>query len=86
VIVIEAISPTSEAVDTGDKLVGYFKVPSVAHYLIVHPLQLVVAHHARAPGNLIETRIRTHGELRLDPPRLSLPVAELLPGREAAVE
>jgi Uma2 family endonuclease len=28
VIIVEVISPSSEAVDTGDKLVGYFKVPS----------------------------------------------------------
>lgn len=56
------------AVTTGDKLVGYFKVPSVAHYLIVHPLQRVVPDHARGTGDLIETRIRTAGELRLDPP------------------
>src|ERR671922_284329 len=79
VIIVEVISPSSEAVDTGDKLVGYFKVPSVAHYLIVHPLQRVVTHHARGPGDLIETRIRTDWEFRLDPPGLSLAVAELLP-------
>jgi Uma2 family endonuclease len=78
-IVVEVISPASEAVDTGDKLVGYFKVPSVAHYLIVHPLQRVVTHHARGAGDLIETRIRADGDLRLDPPGLSLAVAELLP-------
>jgi Uma2 family endonuclease len=79
VVVVEVISPASEAVDTGDKLVGYFKVPSVAHYIIVHPLQRVVTHHARGPGDLIETRIRSDGELRLDPPGLSMTVAELLP-------
>jgi Uma2 family endonuclease len=64
---------------TFDKLVGYFKVPSVAHYLIVHPLQRVVTHHARGSGDLIETRIKADGELHLDPPRLALTVAELLP-------
>jgi Uma2 family endonuclease len=79
VIVVEVISPSSEAVDTGDKLIGYFRVPSVAHYLIVHPLQRVVTHHARGAGDLIETRIKADGELRLDPPGLSLPVVELLP-------
>jgi Uma2 family endonuclease len=79
VIVVEVISPASEAVDTGDKLVGYFKVPSVAHYLIVHPPQRVVTHDARGPGDLIETRIRAEGNLRLDPPGLSLTVTELLP-------
>ena len=79
-VVVEVISPASERVDTGDKLIGYFKVPSVAHYLIVHPLQRVVTHHARGAGDLIETRIRADGEFRLDPPGLSLAVSELLPG------
>jgi Uma2 family endonuclease len=79
VIVVEVISPASEAVDTGDKLVGYFRVPSVAHYLIVHPRQRVVTHHARGTGDLIETRIKAAGELRLDPPGLSLTIGELLP-------
>jgi Uma2 family endonuclease len=79
VIVVEVISPSSEAVDTGDKLVGYFRVPSVAHYLIVHPQQRVVTHHVRAAGDLIETRIKADGDLRLDPPGLSLAVGELLP-------
>jgi Uma2 family endonuclease len=79
VIIVEVISPPSEAVDTGDKLVGYFRVPSVVHYLIVHPLQRVVTHHARGTGDLIETRIKADGELRLDPPGLSLTVTELLP-------
>jgi Uma2 family endonuclease len=81
VIVVEVISPASEAVDTGDKLVGYFRVPSVAHYLIVHPLQRVVTHHARGTGDLIETRIKADGELRLEPPGLRLAVAELLPAQ-----
>jgi Uma2 family endonuclease len=79
VIIVEVISPSSEAVDTGDKLVGYFKLPSVAHYLIVHPVQRVVTHHARGAGDLIETRIKAGGDLRLDPPGLSFTVAELLP-------
>jgi Uma2 family endonuclease len=81
VIVVEVVSPTSEAVDTGAKLAGYFKVPSVAHYLIINPLQRVVTHHARWNGGLIETRIRADGdELQIDPPGLSLTVAALLAG------
>jgi Uma2 family endonuclease len=77
--VVEVISPSSEAVDTGEKLVGYFRVPCVAHYLILHPLQRVVTHHARGTSELIETRIKAEGDLHLDPPGLSLAMAELLP-------
>jgi Uma2 family endonuclease len=80
VIIVEVISPTSEAVDTGDNLVGSFKVPSVTHYLILHPLQRVVTHHARGSGGLIETHVKAAGELHLDPPGLSLTVDALLPG------
>ena len=50
-VVIEVISPASEGVNASDKLVGYFRVPSsVAHYLIVHPLQQVVG---RSPTAIV---------------------------------
>jgi Uma2 family endonuclease len=37
VIIVEVLSPGTTATDTGGKLADYFRVPSVAHYLIVHP-------------------------------------------------
>ena len=46
-IVVEITSPSSERDDTGDKLVEYFSVPSIRHYLIVNPAKNVVVHHAR---------------------------------------
>ena len=46
-IVVEVTSPSSERDDTGDKLVEYFSVPSIRHYLIVNPEKSVVIHHAR---------------------------------------
>jgi Uma2 family endonuclease len=36
-IVVEITSPSSERDDTGEKLVEYFSVPSIHHYLIVNP-------------------------------------------------
>src|SRR5256884_1643261 len=55
-IVVEVASPSSERDDTGDKLVEYFSVPSIRHYLIVNPTKLVVVHHARDEDGEISTR------------------------------
>ena len=65
-IVVEVASPSSERDDTGDKLVEYFSVPSIRHYLIVKPVKNVVIHHARNETGDISTRIVTDGEISLD--------------------
>lgn len=79
VIVVEVHSPSTKHVDTGSKLVGYFRVPSVIHYLILDPVKRLVIHHKRGEGDLIETRIASEGVLDLTPPGLSVPVADLFP-------
>lgn len=78
VIVVEAVSPSSERDDTGDKLVEYFSVPGIRHYLIVHPGKAAVIHHARNGGGVIETRIAKDGELDLTPPGFAVAVRDLL--------
>jgi Uma2 family endonuclease len=78
-IVVEVTSPSSERDDTGDKLVEYFSVPSIRHYLIVNPMKQVVVHHARDEGGEISTRIMSDGQLDLTPPGMTVPVRELLP-------
>ena len=78
-IVVEITSPSSERDDTGDKLVEYFSVPSIQHYLIVHPAKKVVVHHARGEDGGIATRILSTGQFDLAPPGMSVPVGELLP-------
>ena len=77
VIVIEVLSPSTGGQDTGTKLAGYFRLPSVAHYLIIDPVRRTVIHHRRA-GEIIETRIVSEGALRLDPPGLEVAVADML--------
>ena len=37
VIIVEVLSPTTMHTDTSAKLIGYFKLPSVQHYLIIDP-------------------------------------------------
>jgi len=77
VIVVEVLSPSTATKDLRDKLVGYFRVASLQHYLIVDPDRRVVIHHKRGAGDLIETRIASEGALNLVPPGLAIEVQEL---------
>jgi len=73
-IIVEVLSPTTAHSDTSAKLIGYFKLPSVAHYLIIDPDARTVTHHTRGgTPNLL-----SGGSLRLDPPGLDLTVEDLL--------
>lgn len=77
VIVVEVVSPGTRSVDQGAKLRGYFRVASVAHYLILYPDNRLVVHHARGGGDVIATRMVSEGNLTLDPPGLTLSTADL---------
>jgi Uma2 family endonuclease len=76
VIVVEVLSPGTTATDTGAKLADYFRVPSVAHYLIVHPTRRSVTHHRRT-GDGIETRIVVNGPIAMEPPGVVVTVEEI---------
>jgi Uma2 family endonuclease len=77
---VEVTSPSSERGDTDEKLVEYFAVPSIHHYLIVSPVKKVVIHHARGrDGGDLSTRIAGSGVIDLTPPGMTVSVAELLP-------
>jgi Uma2 family endonuclease len=77
VIVVEVLSPGNATRDLRDKLLGYFRVPSLHHYLIVDPDERLVLHHARGSGDTVVTRMVKEGDLVLDPPGLTLPVPAL---------
>jgi Uma2 family endonuclease len=77
IVIVEVSSPSTRARDEGRKLIGYFSLPSVAHYLLLYPEAGDIVHHKRAEGGLIETRIISDGALRLDPPGLDLTLADL---------
>lgn len=74
VIVVEVGSPSTMHIDEFDKLIGYFSLPSVQHYLIISPLGPPVVHHQRQSDDTILTRIVSSGTIRLDPPGLELDV------------
>jgi len=77
-VVVEVVSPTSERDDTGVKLLEYFLVPSIRHYVIVRPVEKAIVHHARGERGEIRTSILHGGELRLDPPGLVLSIDPIL--------
>jgi Uma2 family endonuclease len=92
-ILVEVLSPSTRAVDTGKKLTGYFALPSLRHYLVLDPADRTVIHYRRGgeggPDDPIEMRILhapppTEGtapqggsELILDPPGLTIPCEHL---------
>ena len=77
IVVVEVLSPSTAHTDTSAKLVGYFKVPSVHHYLVVDPDARTVVHHARSPDGAIEARTFATGRLSLDTPAMEFEVADL---------
>ena len=77
VAVVEVLSPSTHRIDVSSKLIGYFQLPSVMHYLIVDPSQSVIIHHARGAGGDILTRAVTKGAVKLDPPGLELHLADI---------
>ena len=79
VIVIEILSPSTAGRDLGRKSRGYFRVPSIAHYLIVDPDDRIVTHRWRGDGGIVLSEDLEAGELVLEPPGLTIAVAELLP-------
>jgi len=70
-IIVEVMSPWSEADDTHRKWFSYRKIPSQKHYLVVAQDRRVVQAHSRA-GELWRERFVTEGALELDDPPLRL--------------
>ena len=59
------------------KFDGYFRLPSVRHYLILDPDGAVAMHHYRRDDGAIQTELLSEGLLRLDPPGLNLDLGAL---------
>lgn len=71
-IVVEVLSPSTRARDSGAKLADYFRLPSVRHYLLVRTDTRTVIHHVRGEDGAIATAILSGGVLRLDPPGIAI--------------
>jgi Uma2 family endonuclease len=72
VVVVEVLSPSTAHSDTSAKLIGYFKLPSVAHYLVLDPATRSLTHHARGRDPVTISS----GRIELDPPGLSVAVED----------
>jgi Uma2 family endonuclease len=77
VIAVEVLSPSTRNLDKAVKLADYFRVASLAHYLIVDLVRHLVLHYRRQPDGAIMVAIVKDGELVLDPPGITVPVAGL---------
>ena len=71
-VVVEVLSPSTSGRDVGAKLEGYFRLPSVRHYLIVRAESRTIVHHQRGENGIILTRIIHEGPILLDPPGITL--------------
>jgi len=78
IIVVEVLSPSSVHMDTSAKLIGYFKLPSVRHYLLIDPEARSVTHHVRGADGKLSAQTRSSSALRLDPPGITVDVADLI--------
>lgn len=72
-LVVEVLSPSTAMRDASIKLEDYFRVSTIAHYLIID--RDAVFHHRRMT-NKIETEIHHRGRLRLDPPGINVEVGD----------
>ena len=78
VIVVEVLSPGSVKRDLADKVVGYFKVVSVAHYLVLDPVEKEIIWHRRGKGGGLATpEVLSEGTIRLDPPGIEISVQDV---------
>jgi Uma2 family endonuclease len=82
-IIVEVMSPSSEADDTHRKWFSYRKIPSLKHYLVLAQDQRVVQIHSRS-GDLWRERFVSEGMIELDDPPLQLELTALYAATDLA--
>jgi Uma2 family endonuclease len=82
-IIVEVMSPSSEADDTLRKWFSYRKIASLKHYLVIAQDRRIVQIHSRA-GDLWRERFVSEGAIELDDPPLRMEVAALYAATEVA--
>ena len=79
VIVVEVLSPSTQTIDSSDKLADYFRVPSIQHYLIVRARRQEIIHHFRRGAEIVSRAINI-GAIVLDPPGISFDIDDVYTG------
>ena len=76
--IFEVPSPSTQSRDRGDKFASYRTIPSLRHYVLVASDERTVDHYARQERDVwLLTTLRGDDALRLDPPGVELPLAEI---------
>jgi Uma2 family endonuclease len=80
IAVFEVLSPTPSSIrrDLTTKLRGYAMAPSIEHYVVIDPAERIVFRFRREAEQLVAAEELADGVLRLDPPGLEIPLAEML--------
>jgi Uma2 family endonuclease len=83
VIIVEVMSPSSEANDTGLRWLAYRKIPSLRHYLVLSQDQRLAHVHSRA-GDIWREGFVSSGTLELDEPPVRLEIDALYAATDLA--
>ena len=82
-IIVEVMSPSSEADDTLRKWFSYRQIPSLKHYLVLAQDRRLVQIHSRA-GDLWRERFVSEGPVELEDPPLRIEIADLYAATDLA--
>ncbi len=77
VIIVEVLSPSTAYKDIGDKLLDYFSLESVQHYLVVNPVTKSIQHFFRQEDGKTGEQTLASGQLVLTPPSVAFSVEEI---------
>ncbi len=78
VVIVEVISPSSRSFDKNSKLSDYFRLASVAHYLVVDLSRRLILHYRRQADQIVVAIVK-EGRIALDPPGIDVAVDEMIP-------
>jgi Uma2 family endonuclease len=82
-IIVEVMSPSSEADDTLRKWFSYRQITSLKHYLVLAQDRCLVQIHTRA-GDLWRERFVSEGPVELEDPPLRIEIADLCAATDLA--
>ena len=77
VIIVEVLSPGTAYQDVGAKLLDYFTLPSVQHYLIINPVTCAIQHFTRNDSGGTDEQTCTSGPITMTPPGITITVEEI---------
>ncbi len=84
VVEVPSPSPSTALRDATTKLKRYCELASVQHYLILEWEARALTHHRCAWAGVIETRVISDGEITLEPPGLTIAIADVFGAPKSA--